>query len=106
MCNSNSKVNKRFLTNEHLLERQYDQKTEEEKCREKGNILACQSSGGEENEKIAEQDNHDLLIMFETLKKEQNTSFPDNPEMAMFWEMQKDAISKSDNKGQIRWNPL
>ena len=42
--------------------------------------------------KIAEQDNRDLLIMFETLNKEENTSFPDNPEMAMFWEMEKDVI--------------
>ena len=54
--------------------------------------------------RLAEQDNQDLLVMFETINKEQ--PFVDNPEMATFWELQKDVISKSTNRRQIRWHPM
>jgi hypothetical protein len=54
--------------------------------------------------RLAEQDNQDLLVMFETINGEQ--PFVDNPEMATFWELQKDVISKSTNRRQIRWHPM
>ena len=69
MCNSNSKVNKRFLTNEQLLERECDQKRRRKNA-EKREIYWCAKAVEEKRiRKIAGQDNHDLLIMFETLNK-------------------------------------
>jgi hypothetical protein len=106
MRNSSSKVNKRFLTNEQLHEREDDQKRRRKNAEKREIYWHAKAVEEKRMRKIAEQDNRDLLIMFETLNKEENTSFPNNPEMAMFWEMQKDVISKSDNKGQIRWHPL
>ena len=106
MSNSSSKVNKRFLTNEQLHEREDDQKRRRKNAEKREIYWHAKAVEEKRMRKIAEQDNRDLLIMFETLNKEENTSFPNNPEMAMFWEMQKDVISKSDNKGQIRWHPL
>lgn len=101
--NSGSKVNKRFLTIDQIIEREQDQKRRVN-AEQRGKYWQLKALEEKNMRRLAEQDNQDLLVMFETINKEQ--PFVDNPEMAMFWELQKDVISKSTNRRQIRWHPM
>ncbi|CAB4033094.1 Hypothetical predicted protein [Paramuricea clavata] len=98
--NSGSKVNKRFLTIDQIIEREQDQKRRRVNAEQRGKYWQLKALEEKNMRRLAEQDNQDLLVMFETINKEQ--PFVDNPEMAMFWELQKDVISKSTNRRQIR----
>ena len=101
--NSGSKVNKRFLTIDQIIEREQDQKRRVN-AEQRGKYWQLKALEEKNMRRLAEQDNQDLLVMFETINGEQ--PFVDNPEMAMFWELQKDVISKSTNRRQIRWHPM
>ena len=101
--NSGSKVNKRFLTIDQIIEREQDQKRRVN-AEQRGKYWQLKALEEKNMRRLAEQDNQDLLVMFETINGEQH--FVDNPEMAMFWELQKDVISKSTNRRQIRWHPM
>ena len=101
---SKSKVNKRFLTMDQLLEREEDQKRRRINAEERGKYWHLKALEEKQMRMMVKQDNEDLLIMFETVNKDH--SFEHNPDMAMFWELQKDIISKSTNKKCIRWHPL
>jgi hypothetical protein len=98
-----SKVNKRFLTIDQIIEREQDQKRRVN-AEQRGKYWQLKALEEKNMRRLAEQDNQDLLVMFETINGEQ--PFVDNPEMAMFWELQKDVISKSTNRRQIRWHPM
>jgi hypothetical protein len=68
LSNSSSKVNKRFLTNEQLHEREDDQKRRRKNAEKREIYWRAKAVEEKRMRKIAEQDNRDLLIMFETLK--------------------------------------
>jgi hypothetical protein len=43
--------------------------------------------------------------MFRELDKPEKELFPDDPRLSVFWEMQRDVISKKAKQGSIRWHP-
>ncbi len=56
------------------------------------------------------EDNEAYLHMFVKLDKGkgphgEEIMFPDNDGMNMFWEMQREAVSKANRKTSIRWHP-
>ena len=47
--------------------------------------------------RLANDDDNDLMVMFKELDKVDNEDkemFPDDPKLSLFWEMQRDVISK------------
>ena len=97
-------VNNRFLTIDQIIERKQRSKKKRVNAEQRGKYWQLKALEEKNMRRLAEQDNQDLLVMFETINGEQ--PFVDNPEMAMFWELQKDVISKSTNRRQIRWHPM
>ena len=106
---SKSKVNKRFLSSDDISDRENDQKRRRiiaEKREEYWRFKAVE----EKNMKCLAKDNdNDLMVMFKELDKVDNEDkemFPGDPKLSLFWEMQRDVISKQSKKTSIRWHPL
>jgi hypothetical protein len=108
---SKSKVNKRFLSNEEISERENDQKRRRITAEKRVKYWKFKAAEEKKMKHMAVDDGNDLMVMFKELDKvdEKNPDkemFPDDPKLSLFWEMQRDVISKKSKKTAIRWHPL
>jgi hypothetical protein len=105
---SKSKVNKRFLSEEDRVQKENDQKRRRLNAERRAKYWKLKASEEKKMRYLAQDDEQDLKVMFQELEKGSvdEEMFPDNPKLSMFWEMQRDVISKNDHKTSIRWHPL
>jgi len=104
---SKSKVNKRFLSEEEREEKENDQKRRRRNADRRAEYWKCKASEEKKMRHIAQDDEHDLMVMFNELDNSSSgpeDMFPDNPKMSMFWEMQREVISKNNHKTAIKWH--
>ena len=104
-----SKVNKRFLSDEERTEKENDQKRRRVNAEKRAKYWKFKAIEERNMRCLAHDDENDLMVMFKELDKGSTNDegmFPDDPKMSMFWDMQRDVISKNDQKTRIRWHPL
>ena len=108
---SKSKVNKRFLSNEEISERENDQKRRRITAEKRVKYWKFKAAEEKKMKHMAVGDGDDLMVMFKELDKVDEKDpdkemFPNDPKLSLFWEMQRDVISKKSKKTAIRWHPL
>ena len=103
-------TNKRFLSEEDRNRYNEDQKRMRINAEKREKYWKFKAAEEKKTKNIVREDESDLLDMFNELDKGTGPNgeelvFPDNPNMNLFWEMQRDAVSKRNQKISIRWHP-
>ena len=98
---SKSKVNKRFLSREDISDRENDQKRRRIIAEKRAKYWKFKAVEEKNMKCMTKNDDNDLLVMFKELDKVNNEDkemFLDDPKLSLFWEMQRDVISKKSKK--------
>lgn len=105
---SKSKANKRFLSEEDRSDREIDQKRRRINAEKRARYWKFKAAEEKKMRQLIHDDEHDLVTMFNELDKgtEQGKDmFPNDERLSLFWEMQRDAVSKKSKQTSIRWHP-
>lgn len=106
---SKSKTNKRFLSEEDRSDKEIDQKRRRINAEKRARYWKFKAAEEKKMRKLINDDESDLTVMFKELNdkgtEQGKDMFPNDPRLSLFWEMQRDAISKKSKKTSIRWHP-
>ena len=102
---STSRTNKRFLSEEEMSAKECDQKRRRIAAEKRARYWRFKAAEEKKMKHLASEDDCDLTTMFRELDKPEKEFFPDDPRLSLFWEVQRDVISKKAKQGSIRWHP-
>ena len=101
---STSKTNKRFLSEEDLSAKEIDQKRRVA-AEKRARYWKLKAAEEKKTKHLVSDDDCNLTAMFKELDKLEKELFPNDPRLSLFWEMQRDVVSKKSKQGSIRWHP-
>lgn len=108
--NGNGVNGKKVLSDEEKREREQDLKRRLINAEKREKYWRFKAGEMKKMKDVTKDNEDDFLEMFVQLDKGKGPDgeemmFPDNEKMNMFWEMQREAVSKADQKTSIRWHP-